>query len=89
MKAKFSNRDVFLLAEEAHADVVPERSAFRRDLRGDAVLSERHVIVTMLLHHTSGRKDRLSVRRLVRQCIAQVFERLLVLRHLPVVNKEM
>ena len=38
-------RDEALLAEEAHADVVPQLRGVRRLHGGDAVLDERHVHV--------------------------------------------
>ena len=75
----YTYRDSFLLAEETHSNVVPERSALGRLLRCDAVLHECHVVVVVLLHHVSCSQDRLRVDGVVRQCVAEVLERALEL----------
>lgn len=59
-----THSDVFLFAEEAHPDVVPERWALGDGVCGDAVLVHGHVIISMSLHHTAGGKDGLNNRKL-------------------------
>lgn len=48
---------VFFLAEEAHANVVPEGGALRDVVGCHAVLVHGHVKVPMGLHHTACRQD--------------------------------
>lgn len=51
---------VFLLPEEAHADVVPEGRALWHSARRHSVLVHGHVKVTVGLHHAAGSQDGLG-----------------------------
>ena len=77
-----TDRHVFLLAEEAHSDVVPQGGALRRRLRRHAVLAQRDVEVPVLLHHAARRYDRLHVTGVVGHRVAELLKRLLVLADL-------
>lgn len=74
--------DIFLLAEEAHSNVVPERGTFRRLVGCYSVLGESHIKVAMLLHHAAHCKDGLHIRRVIGHSIAKVVKCLLELANL-------
>lgn len=52
-----THRNIFLLAEEAHSDVVPERGAFGNSTSRHPVLREGHIEVPVHLHHATGRQN--------------------------------
>ncbi len=72
-------RDVPLLAEEAHADVVPQLRRVGRLHRGDSVLDQRDVHVRVVLDDRAGGEDGLRVARVVGERVAEVVEGLVVL----------
>mmetsp|Transcript_43480 Transcript_43480/g.107532 ORF Transcript_43480/g.107532 Transcript_43480/m.107532 type:complete len:361 (-) Transcript_43480:24-1106(-) len=91
--------NVALLAEEAHADVVPELSRVGRRHRRHAVLDQRNVHVGVVLDDRARREDGLGVLRVVRQRVSQEVEGTVVLaqaeveqphrrEHLRVVGRE-
>ena len=65
---------ILLLAEEAHADVVPEAGALGRRVRRDTVLVESHVVVVVYLDHVADGHNRFVVGRVERQRVAQRFK---------------
>ena len=50
-------RHEFLLPEETHPDIVPERRRLGDVLDGNFVFRERHVVILVSLHHRAGGQD--------------------------------
>ena len=69
---------IFLLAKEAHSDVIPEWRAFYNSTRYNFVFGEGNIKVPMGLHHAACCQDGLVVGRVVSQCVSKMFKCLLV-----------
>jgi hypothetical protein len=79
-----NSRDVALLAEEAHADVVPELRRVGRLHRRHPVLDERYVHVGVVLDNGARGQDSLGVGGVMCQRVAQEVKRPEVLPHAQV-----
>ena len=70
---------VFLLAIEAHPNVVPQWSTLRSLLGGNAVLGQCNVVVGMQLKHGPGRHYGLHIGWVKTQRVAEILEGHLIL----------
>ena len=59
-KRRNTHSHVFLLAEEAHANVVPEGGALGHGTGSHTVLVHGHIKVSVSLHHATCSKDGLG-----------------------------
>lgn len=82
IKLPLTYSDVFLLAIETHANVIPQRSTLGGLKRCHTILNQRDVKVAVQLQHTASSQNCLHIRRLKSHRVAKMLERYLILAFL-------